>query len=172
MRYIQLVFVLWLSFSMGYSAQVISPEPAPRYKDGKWGYADASGRFVIGPRFDAARPFVSEIAKVAVVDEELPEIDGRPNLKWGYVDRSGQVIVDLKYSVLGRFSEGLASAAMLDPKLKARRHFGGRGAALALRWGYVDRSGKVVIPLKFLDAGDFSEGLANVDAGDESDSLC
>src|SRR5438046_964418 len=83
---VQLTFLLTLAFMTVCSAQDSSDysNPLPRYKNGKWGYVDSKGKFAIECRFDAARPFVGDLAQVAMVDAELPEIDNRPNLKWGY----------------------------------------------------------------------------------------
>lgn len=134
------------------------------YVKGRWGYADQSGRLVVEARFDAARPFVDGLARVGVVDEELPELEGRPNIKWGYVDESGRVVVELRYTVLRDFSGNLAAAAVLDTE-KPKSPAAGRGGSLNLRWGYVERGGRVAVPFRFLAAGDFAEGLAAVDVG-------
>jgi hypothetical protein len=144
----------------------------PVYLNGRWGYADMKGSVVIKPQFDAARPFVDGLAQVGVVDEELPEIAARPNLKWGYIDERGRVIVGLRYAVLNRFSEGLAAAAVLDSEQPERTFRGRGGERLNLKWGYVDASGREAIAMQFLDAGDFSEDLAHVNVGKESESLC
>ena len=132
------------------------------YVNGRWGYADQSGKVVIKPEFDAARPFKDGLAQVGVLDEELPELEARPNIKWGYIDESGRVLVPLRYTVLRGFSENLAAAAVLDAE-KPESLTPGRG--LNLKWGYVDRQGREVIPVRFLDAGDFAEGLAQVNTG-------
>jgi hypothetical protein len=147
----------------------------PIYEHGRWGYADQSGKVVIAARFDAARPFTGGLAQVGLVDEKLPEIDARPNVKWGYIDESGRVLVELRYAVLRDFSEGLAAAAVLDAGRPERASLG-RGDRRNLRWGYVDRNGREVIPMQFHSAGDFAEGLAAVNpgggGGDGEGSLC
>jgi hypothetical protein len=146
----------------------------PVYENGRWGYADQSGRVVIAAQFDAARPFKGGIAQVGLVDEELPEIHARPNLKWGYIDERGRVLVELRYAVLHDFSENLAAAALLDAKRPEKSFAGRRLERRNLIWGYVDKSGREVIPFQFLNAGDFSEGLAqvNVGSGSGESSLC
>lgn len=145
------------------------------YEKGKWGYADQSGKVVIPARFDAARPFTRGLAQVGLVDEELPEIGTRPNIKWGYIDERGRVLVELRYAVLREFSEGLAVAAVLDAERPERPPLGRRDRR-NLRWGYVDGSGREVVPMQFLSAGDFTEGLAAVNPGgggsDGEGSLC
>lgn len=136
----------------------------PIYENGRWGYADQSGKVVIAAQFDAARPFARGMARVGLVDEELPEIDASPNIKWGYIDERGRVLVELRYAVLRDFSEGLAVAAVLGSG-RAERLPVVRGDRRNLRWGYVDTSGREVIPMQFLSAEDFSEGLAAVNPG-------
>ncbi|HEV7905719.1 MAG TPA: WG repeat-containing protein, partial [Pyrinomonadaceae bacterium] len=115
---IKLACLILLAFHFAAFAQETAKEPLLRsiYENGRWGYADRSGKVVIAAQFDAARPFADGIAQVGVVDEELPEVQGRPNLKWGYIDERGRVLVELRYAVLRDFSENLAAAAVLDAK--------------------------------------------------------
>ena len=162
----KLVCLIILAFHLNAFAQIVpkGPQLKPVYENGRWGYADAGGKAVIAARFDAALPFANGLARVGVVDEEFPEIEGSPNIKWGYIDERGRVLVELRYAVLRDFSEGLAAAAVLD-KEKPERPGAGRGDRRNLRWGYVDRSGREVIPMQFLNAGDFAEGLAAVNSG-------
>lgn len=142
----------------------------PIYEHGRWGYADQSGKVVIPARFDAARSFANGVAKVGLVDEELPEIDASPNIKWGLIDERGRVLVELRYAVLRDFSEGLAAAAVLDAGTPERPAVG-RVGRRNLRWGYVDVSGREVIAMQFLAAEDFAEGLAAVNPDSEG-SVC
>lgn len=147
----------------------------PVYQSGKWGYADRYGKIVIKPQFDAARPFADGLAQVGMLNEELPELEARPNIRWGYIDETGSIVVQLRYTVLRDFSENLAAAAILDTEMPERVG-AGRSRRLNLKWGYVDRSGREVIAMQFLDAGDFAEGLAHVNTGggvkSEEGSLC
>lgn len=63
------------------------------------------------------------------------------------IDEQGRVVIPPKdsYTRYGDFHEGLAK-------------YTGRG------WGFVDRSGHIVVPAQFTETGDFSEGLAFVAA--------
>jgi hypothetical protein len=162
----KLVCLIILAFHLNAFAQVVPKgiQLIPIYENGRWGYADAGGRVVIAARFDAALPFADGLARVGVVDEELPEIGASPNIKWGYIDESGRVVVELRYAVLRDFSEGLAAAAVLDKEKPERPAFG-RGDKRNLKWGYVDRGGREVIAMQFLNAGEFAEGLAAVNPG-------
>lgn len=161
------VCLIVLAFHLHAFAQVApkGSQLKPAYVNGRWGYADPVGKVVIAARFDAALPFAHGLARVGVLDEELPEIGAQPNIRWGYIDERGRVLVELRYAVLRDFSEGLAAAAVLD-KEKPERPWPGRVEPRNLRWGYVDRGGREVIPTQFLAAGDFAEGLAAVNPGE------
>jgi hypothetical protein len=144
----------------------------PAYSKGKWGFADARGVLVIPARFDAALPFKDGLAKVGLVDEELPKIDSKPNIQWGYIDESGTVVVDLRYFAIKEFHEDLAAVAVID-KDKTPYHVYGRSSDYPnVKWGYVDRAGKGAILPAFSEAGDFSEGLASVNLIVKSDFHC
>lgn len=174
MKTIKLVCLLLPALHFAALAQEVpkASHLEPIYENGRWGYADQSGKVVIAARFDAARPFAGGLAQVGVMDEELPEIQARPNLKWGYIDERGRVLVELRYAVLRNFSENLAAAAVLDAEKPEALIFRRGGDRRNLKWGYVDRGGREVIPLQFLNAGDFSEGLAQVNVGGGKGSAC
>lgn len=67
-------------------------------------------------------------------------------LRHSYIDRGGRTVIDAgRYQRVGGFSEGLAGV-----------YLAGRG------WGFIDKTGKVVIEPQFEAGGSFSEGLAVV----------
>ncbi|MFA4985246.1 MAG: WG repeat-containing protein [Candidatus Brocadiia bacterium] len=70
--------------------------------------------------------------------------------KWVVINRKGERQGTGAYVYAAQFSEGLA--AVSD----------------GLGWGYVDTSGKLVIPCKFSRAGEFHDGLAPVKTGGRS----
>jgi hypothetical protein len=69
----------------------------------------------------------------------------------GFIDESGRLVIPPFGSVtrFGDFHEGLA-------------RYSDNG------WGFIDRNGLIVIPAKFYEAGDFSEGLSVVRSSDTS----
>jgi hypothetical protein len=170
LKSIQLIIFLLLSLSSVPAQKQDRAPLTPVYQRGHWGYADQKGKILIEARFDAALPFGSGLAKVGVVDEELPELDGRPNILWGYIDEKGREIVALRYNALHDFSEDLAAVAVLDPDDK--RSVYTRKSLDNLRWGFVDRQGRLIILTQFANAGDFSEGLAQVSVAEPKESLC
>jgi hypothetical protein len=99
----------------------------PVYVNGRWGHADQSGRVVLKAQFDAARPFVDGLAQVGVLDEELPELEARPNIEWGFIDRTGRFVIEPQFTGARPFAGGLAQVATAE----GRRRL-------------IDRSGKVI----------------------------
>src|SRR5260370_36674364 len=110
---------------------------------GRWGYIDKFGAIVIKPRYSDAWPF----------SEGLAEVRG-PEGKSAYIDKAGNTVVPPVSDMGGNpFSEGLAGVYVGDPS---------KGL-----WGFIDKTGAMVIELGFDAAGPFSDGLAFVRIGDK-----
>lgn len=105
---------------------------APILINGKWGYINNNGQFVIQPQYDTADDFSEGLAAYQT---------GR---LYGVVDRDGAVVLPAKYAFIGSYKEGRALFAE-----------GGK-------FGYLNRKGVVAVPAQFAEANDFSEGLAYV----------
>jgi len=103
------------------------------------GFIDETGNMLIPPRFRAARNFSEGLAYV-----EGSEFSG-------FIDLQGKPVIKTDDRTRD-FHEGLAAV------LSSERS-GSRG------WGYIDRSGKLVIQKQYAFADDFSEGLAGVVVG-------
>lgn len=138
---------------------------APRYEDaepfseglaavqekGKWGYIDKTGQMVVPPQFDAGGPFSEGLAQIQI------------GKKMGYIDRTGKMAIeprfeldtqqedpDEKIEMTGKFVDGLACVRFaVGPESNAG-------------WGFIDKSGRFIIPPKYENADMFSEGLAAV----------
>jgi hypothetical protein len=110
-------------------------------RDGKGlGYIDRSGRFVVEPRYPHAEDFCEERAVVG----ELR--------KRGYIDLDGKEIVRPRFRYARPFADGMALVADHD-----EHETGG--------FGFVDREGKVAIPLALERAGVFHKGYAIASRG-------
>jgi hypothetical protein len=125
-------------------ATMISAKDAPhpglypvRAENGKWGFIDATGTYRIPPIYTGAGEFSDGVAYVY-----RWQGDRRIN---GIVDAAGKFTELPTNDYPVTFSEGLARVQT------------GSGERL---FGFVDRTGREVIPRKFYDAGPFSEGLA------------
>ena len=131
-------------------------------EDGLWGYIDRTGEFRIKPQYAAARHFHWGLA--AVLSGELPDSSGqRANDKWGYINKTGKTAITPQFDDAYAFSEGLARV-----NFGGRLEWTGKGKTAVLsmiaggKWGYIDRTGKLVLPPAYQLASDFSEGLAAV----------
>ncbi|NNE69934.1 MAG: WG repeat-containing protein [Rhodothermales bacterium] len=118
--------------------------PAQRYRkfiflrlERRWGFVDASGDWVIEPRFTSVRAFSDGLALVS---------DGK---QARYINAAGDSLLTVDYPAAHPFSNGLARVA--------------EGPTV----GFIDRSGDPVIPLRFEAASDFAEGRAAVRLGGE-----
>ncbi|MBX7205982.1 MAG: WG repeat-containing protein [Bacteroidia bacterium] len=114
--------------------------------NGKCGVVDKSGKEVISPAY-------FDIGKFS---EGLVWVRPAPGGNFGYADVSGRLVIDtlLNYAGAGEFSEGLAIAeggSVMDAN----------GNEYVL-YGYIDKTGKAVIPLKYTSAQQFKNGKAKV----------
>jgi len=123
--------------------------------NGRWGFIDETGKYVIEAKFVMVKPFSEGLAAVVFKESENA---------WrtvGYIDRSGRIVIPPQFSGEGvserGFSEGLAAVKVYKDKKD--------------QWGYIDKSGKIVIELQFAAAGPFSEGRAMVGIAEPSWSI-
>jgi len=100
------------------------------------------------------------------------------NGRYGFVDTGGKVVIPVQYDEARNFSEGIAMVKLncdnFGINLRGERLFSARfdkcmdfsDGLLAFererKWGYLDTSGKCVIPEQFDVANIFREGLAPV----------
>jgi len=128
------------AFSEGLAAVRLAQNQQGR----NWGYIYKSGKIAIPPQFDEAGCFREGLA---------PAVLGG---KLGFIDKTGQFIIEPRFGCQIKdnglalpkdsyFSEGLAAVTLC-----------GKGCT------YVNRMGKLIMPLQFHDINAFSEGVALV----------
>ena len=107
----------------------------------RWGFIDVHGDWVIPPTYWRVHYFSEGLASVETFDR----------LHRFYISRQGATVIDLPGDVgdAGRFSEGLAAVRL-------------NGSWSAGKTGYIDKTGRIVIPYQFAYAGPFQEGRAAV----------
>lgn len=92
-------------------------------------------------------------------DPEVSHKQGQP--RWGYIGPDGKWRIKPAFSTALPFREGLAVVSVWKPQ----PDIFGQTSLYENRkqlFGYIDKSGKYVIPPVFDEAGSFSEGLASV----------
>jgi hypothetical protein len=172
------------SFSEGLAA-VISGDP----RQAKYGFINPKGETVIPPRFEAridpGWPYAGGNVHLSRFSEGLAGV--RDGGLYGYINKQGNLVIPPKFALAGDFSEGLASAVendkvgfidkqgrwVISPRFAEPQHsiykpFGDGLAPVAvltgqeLRWGYIDKTGRMVIPSIFANAFPFKDGVAMV----------
>lgn len=135
--------------------------------NGKWGYIDKTGKFVISPRFesfpnDYVYPFSDNLAMIEVKD------------KYGYINRTGEFVIKPNFLQGTEFKEGFARVVVEGPCL-----YVGDDPCVAFnarvvpeeskvenpelcKFTFIDKSGSIISTERFERAGEFSEGLAAV----------
>lgn len=104
----------------------------------RYGYINKDGQEVIPAQYKGASDFHEGLALV----EDL-------NGKQMFINKSGEMMaeIDSKYRCEGGINDGLALVSQNSGYMS---------------YGFIDKTGKVVIPLKYSSAKPFSEGLAYV----------
>ncbi len=141
----------------------------PKEKDGKWGYTDTKGRWVVPAIYDHAAEFDQDVAAVR---------EGwAPTALYGLINNKGKVILKPQFEELGVLSHGLMAAAKggkfgfidaqghwkIKPTYDSALEFSEGFAAVCIkqRWGFINKKGNVVVPLKYQNVGSFENGIAS-----------
>lgn len=133
---------LLCALTLQLSAQKVSP-----FKDansGTYGFKDQTGKIMIPPKYGNASDF-------GAYDPNFSRVDS--NGRTGLVNAYGKEIAATKYFSIEKFSEGIAVARMGNNN-----------------YGYIDTTGKEVIPLIYNGARDFVNGFAVVTIYDKKDN--
>jgi len=130
-------------------------------QEGKWGYVDAKGQPVIPARFAQAEDFSQGLALVLLPGVRPDFRDG----KYAFINRAGEIVISLettgearaeKKDFFSYFDMGGPDYKFTDGLVPVEKNG---------KFGFVDQTGKLVIPATFGKARNFAEGLAPVGVG-------
>jgi hypothetical protein len=147
--------------------------------DGRWGYVDFSGDFVIEPNYrwsnslywrslttvetDGQELLIDRFGKEIFRAERIvfhyavrPKgglIAVKVNGLYGFIDYSGNVIIEPEYRSAMMFREGLAAVGTQTESSETDGN---------ILWGFIDSSGRFVIEPEFVEVDSYSDGLAVV----------
>lgn len=160
---IEPVFERASSFSEGLAAV---------HLDNEWGYIDTTGKFKIEPQYQEAGNYSGDLASVRVDN------------KMGLIDKTGSFVIDPKFDAVSEPYNGLRwlmeniSYTQVDANGKVLRqtddyqianHIANNREGMTLDYnkkkglvGYLDEEGNVSIPHRYINASNFTEGLAAV----------
>jgi hypothetical protein len=126
---------LILSLFLCIATTVNAQDLRPKERNGKYGYVNNKGEFIIQPQFYSAGQFTDGFATVQT----------KKNGKYGLIDKAGNFVIKPKLDWGGvEFSEGLAVVRING------------------KFGYIDKTGSFAIQLQFDWANKFYKGLATV----------
>lgn len=101
----------------------------------KCGFIDTKNKVMIPFKYSSAQGFVNGLAHV--IDENKTPF---------FINKQGEKVLDVKgYEFVGDFSDGLATACLAFDK-----------------FGFIDKKGKVIVPIKYEAVSDFKNGIAAV----------
>ena len=156
----RVIFVIIITiFAMNYLyGQKLEPR---ENSNKKWGFVDETGKTVIPFKYDCAWNFHEGLARIGISYQGPGSCAG--DFKKGFIDQTGKIVIPLKYDYIDDYNiasspfseEGLAVVS-IGVKLGCEYDVSGG------KWGYIDKTGKEIIPLKYDLAGRFSDGLAVV----------
>jgi hypothetical protein len=137
----------------------------------KFGFVDKSGKVVVNPQFESARPFSEGLAAV------------RQKKKWGFIDKSGKIVINPQFDVVLDFHAGKAvffngkqcgfidtkGSYVINPQFDAAMSFSEGMAAIysGKQFGFITEDGKIEINPQFEYASSFKNGLAVIKQGDK-----
>lgn len=116
--------------------------------DGKVGYINKKGDYIIKPQFGKMKNYGYSFFREGIAVANVGDSD---NKKFVYIDQKGEIISQEYYDDAYPMSDGLA------PVVKIQN---GKN-----KYGYIDRYGQSVIPIQYDDAWGFVDGVALVKLG-------
>lgn len=109
--------------------------------NGKYGFINREGTFIVKPQYTSVRDFKNGLALIGNVY--------RDKTIWGFVDNFGKVILQPLYIDMKDFSEGFIAYK----------------SSLSEKWGFLDSKGSIIITDRYIEVSSFKDGYALVDDG-------
>ena len=131
----------------------------PVMVNGKAGYIDRTGKIVLEPKYDGASYFSEGLARVSVGRDTIIT----EGFSQGYIDETGKVVIAPQWDVVSHFSEGLAAVGYDQTKQAFKlgnKTFYTSASHTWYRWGFIDKTGNLVIEPKFSEISEFRDGIA------------
>lgn len=127
-------------------------------QNGRWGFVNLKGEMVIPPKYVKASTYAilkfSEGLAVVTTDTSI-------NKKFGAIDKTGKTVIPFVYDNLVDFAEGLALANK-GKILKQGKYSWQQDIVTAGKIGYINKTGKTIIPFEYEWGSNFINGQAEV----------
>ncbi len=144
------VYDLASEFTDGKFAQVNIGADYQNNKGGKWGIIDTKGKIIIPIKYDQARSLGYNLFALNT-GYRFNNMDASPSGKYAIFNAAGKALTPFVYSgylLAVIFEEGYAPLETWDGKKQ--------------RYGLLDSTGKVAVPVKYDEVGGFREGLCKL----------
>lgn len=144
------VYDLASEFTDGKFAQVNIGADYQNNKGGKWGIIDTKGKLIIPVKYDNARCLGYNLFAMNT-GHKFSNMDAMPSGKIAIFNASGKALTPFIYSgflTAIQFEEGYAQMEIFDGKKQ--------------KYGLLDSTGKVAVPVKYDEVGGFREGLCKL----------
>lgn len=151
----------------------------------KYGFVNKTGKEIVAPQYDKVENFSDGMAVVGKSVKEMPSflVQQEGDFLLGYVDMAGKEVIPPSYFFAQDFSEGLAlvkkdgkyvfidkkNNVIFTSKYDASYKSFSNGLCgvraekkNVLKYGYIDKKGKLAIPLEYDEITEFNEGGATV----------
>ncbi|MCE5198650.1 MAG: WG repeat-containing protein [Armatimonadota bacterium] len=120
-----------------------------------WGFINKKGKFVIKSNYNRIDEFSEGLAGVTL-------IDNKGDSATGFIDKTGKMVIKPQFSDVKQFHEGLAAVCISNPSYITIDPETGEENIDFGKYGFIDKTGKMVIPAKFGNVSDFVNGIAIV----------
>lgn len=136
--------------------------------DGKWGFINAYGKYLINPIYDSpptqAKPYDLESLSLImhegyIFSQGLAPVYSKETRKWVYIGYSPEKQKYVEWITEAKMLDTLGNVVRTFPIRSARRFREGLAAVyLNDAWGYINLKGELVIDPKFVYPVDFYQG--------------
>jgi hypothetical protein len=125
--------------------------------NGKWGFIDKKGNFVIAAQYDKVLSFSDGLAAVNIGYQfDAKNADNCHTGKWGFIDSQGKWVIEPSFEAAEQFDDGLAKVnqGAVYRAYKGVTLMGGK-------WGFLQKDGTWFIEPNDTLYGNFSEGICS-----------
>lgn len=115
-------------------------------RNGKWGWVGINGQQAIPFQYETVMAFSEGLAAVSSHGTPKGHTYGMRfyPAKWGFINFLGQLVIEEKYDDVKNFSHGIAFVEIYG------------------KWGAIDKTGKIIIPIEFYSIRYVSDSIIRV----------
>jgi hypothetical protein len=139
------------------------------WSDFDWSFIDKTGKEVVPPEYEDDYGEENRYFPFVGFGEFFDGLSAfERNGKWGFIDENGNIVVTPKYDYVRNFSEGMAAVSNGGEFFGVDDvWWGGPPIYDGGKWGFIDKAGNEIVPIKYDEVGHFVEGITTVWLNDD-----